>query len=286
MKPLLAATLESMADARFPVLASPKLDGIRCLVIGGAAVSRSLKPIPNAHVRAVLADLPDLDGELIAGDPCAPSCFTDSTSAVMSRDGAPVFTFHVFDRLNDSRPFADRLASLAGLNHPAVRVVPHVLIHDGDGLARFEAESVAAGYEGVMIRDPAGPYKHGRSTFREGVLLKVKRFTDDDAAVIGFEELQHNENAATVGALGHTERSTAKAGLRAGGTLGALICRAPGWSEPFRVGTGFSAAARSEIWAQRATLPGRLVKFKHQAAGASVAPRFPVFLGFRAVSDT
>ena len=68
MKPLLAYTVSDLAAVRFPVLASPKLDGVRCVIRDGVAMTRTLKPIPNRHVRAMLAHLPDLDGELIAGD--------------------------------------------------------------------------------------------------------------------------------------------------------------------------------------------------------------------------
>jgi DNA ligase-1 len=42
-----------------------------------------------------------------------------------------------------------------------------------------------------------GTYKFGRSTVRDNILLKVKRFLDDEAVVIDIEEKMHNEN--TVG---------------------------------------------------------------------------------------
>jgi len=48
MKPLLAAKLESLDQLRYPVLATPKLDGIRCLLWQGRAMTRKLKPIPTA----------------------------------------------------------------------------------------------------------------------------------------------------------------------------------------------------------------------------------------------
>ena len=132
-----------------------------------------------------------------------------------------------------------------------------------------------------MIRDISGLYKFGRSTAKEGILGKVKRFADAEAEIVGIEELHRNGNAAEINALGHTERSTAAAGLVPAGTLGALIVRAEGFAESFKIGTGYTAAQRDSLWADRASLPGRLVKFKHQPAGAKDAPRFPVFLGFR-----
>ncbi len=288
MKPLLAYTVDAIETVRFPVFASPKLDGIRCLILNGVAVSRTLKPIPNDYIRHQLARLPALDGELTVGDPTDPECFNRTTSAVMSRDGRPAFTFRVFDHFGTcADTFPQRLYTAelrvneAQADFRPVEMVPQVFIRDAAELARYEAAQVAAGYEGVMIRDPEGIYKQGRSTAKEGTLGKVKRFADAEAEVIGVEELYRNGNAAEINALGHTERSTAAAGLVAADTLGALIVRAEGYAEAFKIGTGYTAAQRADLWRDRASLIGRTVKFKHQPAGAKDAPRFPVWLGFR-----
>src|SRR5690606_22412947 len=65
-RPMLAVEA-SIEDIRFPVLASPKLDGIRATMVDGKALTRSLKPIPNHHVRMWLeANCPNgWDGELM-----------------------------------------------------------------------------------------------------------------------------------------------------------------------------------------------------------------------------
>jgi len=62
--------LEALA---FPLLGSPKLDGVRALMFEGVLVSRSLKAIPNVFLqKKALADVAHgLDGELIVGDPMA-----------------------------------------------------------------------------------------------------------------------------------------------------------------------------------------------------------------------
>lgn len=280
-KPLLAATVEDMGAIRFPVLAAPKLDGIRCLIVNGEAVTRSLKPVPNEYIRDSLRGLPDLDGELIVGDALAPGAFNATTSGVMSHDGAPDFRFHVFDHCSAAGGFAARLEAVQNVDSPFVVPVPHETLESAPELVAYEESAVAAGWEGVMIRDPGGRYKHGRATLREGILSKVKRFHDTEGRVVGVEELQRNGNAQKRNALGLAERSTAKAGLVAGDTLGALVIEAPGWAEPFKIGTGYTAAQRAEFWADRDSLIGRQVKFKYQPAGAKDAPRFPVFLGFR-----
>ena len=47
---------------------------------------------------------------------------------------------------------------------------------------------------------------------REGYLLKVKRFVDGEALVIGVTEPMHNANEAKTNELGRTARSHKKAG--------------------------------------------------------------------------
>jgi len=54
-KPILAGKLTPNTVLQFPVLASTKLDGIRCCITNGIAVSRTLKPIPNKHIQELLS---------------------------------------------------------------------------------------------------------------------------------------------------------------------------------------------------------------------------------------
>jgi hypothetical protein len=83
-QPMLAD--KAPAVLRFPLLVSSKLDGIRCTVINGVAMSRSFKPLPNKHLQKVLAEGFDgLDGEIIVGPVGAKDVYNKTNSAVMSR---------------------------------------------------------------------------------------------------------------------------------------------------------------------------------------------------------
>lgn len=292
-RPMLAATLEpeQVSSIQYPVFASPKLDGIRCLIRHGVAVSRSMKPIPNAHVQRLLGrpEYEGLDGELIVGSPTSEDCYRQTNSGVMSHSGEPDFRFHIFDKWNSEAhiSFESRHASL-GINHTPgdlVQVVPHLCLDGPEALLEYEAQHTAQGYEGVMLRSLSGPYKQGRSTLREGWLMKLKRFLDDEAEILGFEELLSNQNEATTNALGHTERSSHQANLVPMGVLGALLARTKSGVE-FSIGSGFKAQERAELWARRQELVGQLVKFKYFPVGVKDAPRFPTYLGIRHKSDT
>lgn len=293
-RPMLAATVESLDKLTYPLLGSDKLDGIRAIVRGGVVVSRNLKPIPNRHVQAVLghARYDGLDGELIVGDPCSELAFNATTRGVMSVEGEPDFQFHVFDDCTDpALEFRHRYklaaAKIRALGGPLQLVHQHELDSAAD-VERLEQWRLGLGYEGIMLRSALSPYKHGRGTLRAQDLMKLKRFEDAEARVVGFEELLHNSNEATVGLLGQTERGHSKAGMVGMGTLGALQVVGVGgrWDGvAFNIGSGFDAATRRAIWADGEGWVGRLVKFKFFPLGSKEAPRFPVFLGERHPDD-
>lgn len=287
-KPLLAYTVDELQSIPLPVLCSPKLDGIRCMVLNDQPVSRTLKLIPNRFVQQELGFYPPFDGELLVGDPTDPSAFNKSTSGIMSHSGSPEFMFHVFDYVGDgyqAMTYEQRLERVyeltVGGRWPRVTVVPHTRLNTVAEVLDLEAYYVGLGYEGLMVRRINGKYKHGRSTAREAILGKIKRFTDTEGIIIGVEELQHNDNEQTTNALGHAERARVSANMRPGDTLGALVVQSPDWEEPFKIGTGLTVEDRFTLWTKRDMLLGKTVRFKFQAAGVKDRPRFPVYLGLR-----
>lgn len=290
MKPMLAGKVTDISKLKYPVYATPKIDGIRCLIHPELGpVSRKLKPIPNAHVRSCLNILSSrLDGELLVN---GSKNFGETSGAIMRADGEPEFTYYVFDHFFDpiipcTLDYLSRVASLGydSLWPAWVSILRPERVNDEAELIALEERYLASGYEGVMLRAPTGPYKFGRSTEREGYLLKLKRFEDAEAVVIGFEEFQHNDNPLERDALGAAKRSAHKANQRAAGTLGALVCKRPDGLE-FRIGSGFTAEQRAEIWAERGNWSGAVVKYRFQPHGAKEAPRFPTFLGRRHPDD-
>ena len=295
MQAMLAASLKTPEKLRFPLLASPKLDGVRAFVLDGRVMSRNTKPIPNAFVQSLWGrpELNGWDGELGVGDPTDPAFYRNTVSAIMSRGGEPDVFFHLFDDYMMGGVFRDRYQGLHDkltklrFSHVAdnrATIVKHELVCNLQELDDYEAKALEAGYEGAMVRDLLGPYKNGRSTENEGFLLKVKRFHDMEAIVWGFDEKMHNANPAGLNELGRTHRTSHKAGKQATGVLGSLKVR--GLSEPYKdiefdIGTGFSDAEREMFWNTRGVLVGRIVKVKYFPSGSKDKPRFPTFLGFR-----
>ena len=289
-RPLLAVKApEDLNTLRYPLYVSPKLDGIRALVLNGKLLSRTLKPIPNLFIRMEIEKeagmLEGMDGELIVGKPTGEGVFQRSTSGVMSRKGELIFSFHVFDEVLFRVPFAQRMPK-PNLNYPYfIKVVPQHKVGGPVGVHYVEQLYLRLGYEGVMLRDPNGLYKCGRSTVNEQILLKLKRFEDDEATVIGFEEKLHNENELETDERGYAKRSSRRENLTPAHTLGALICESGHFTDVFNIGTGFDDATREHIWKNKRSFRGKLVRYKFQRVGTLAAPRCPVFLGFRDLRD-
>ena len=251
-KPLLAATIDPKKDAdvfsklKFPLLGSPKLDGIRAMGIDGRLKSRKLLDLPSAQAQAE--------------DAC--------------------------------RPFSWRMLELAkavsALNRVDVKLVPQVMIHNLEELIAFEEEMLALGYEGIMLRDPTGMYKHGRSTFKEQTLMKLKRFEDFEAQVVGLIEQQTSTNTAERDELGHGKRSSAKAGMVGAGTLGKFLVHydTDEGQDVLEIPCGvLTHKQRKAIWEDGDLAIGQWIKVRHFPIGAKNKPRLPRCVGFRDTMD-
>lgn len=290
MKVMLAATIDKISDLRYPLLASPKLDGVRAVVIDGVVYSRNMKPIPNKFVQKMLPlhAMNGWDGELIVGGPTAPDCFRVTTSGVMSVEGEPEFTFYAFDAVAMYAPslqFIERFIGLKrnvqGMKHSRVKLVPQVDIISADALHTYEALMLERGYEGVMLRSKNAPYKHGRSTMKEHGLMKLKQFADSEAVVLDIIEQMENTNEKTRDELGRSKRTSHKAGKVGKQTLGALHVRDVNTDVVFDVGTGFDDNVRQQIWDNRESFLGEIITYKYFPTGSKDKPRFPVFKDFR-----
>ena len=289
-KPMLASPAD-FKTLTFPKLASPKLDGVRAIVRGGVVYSRSNKLIPNQAVQRKFSLCEGFDGELIVGSPYAEDVYRRTVSTVMRQcESADDVRFYVFDSVvfpehNYTRrrahliTFMENRSSLTG-----VTLLEQQAIANLDQLYLYEDMCLNKGYEGLILRSANTSYKFGRSTTREQKMLKVKRFVDAEAVVVGFQERMHNANEAMTNELGRTARSSHQENQIGRGDLGALLCVTPEGVE-FSIGTGFSDADREHIWDNRGAYQGCLAKYKYFPIGGKDAPRHPVFLGWRALID-
>lgn len=276
----------------FPALISPKIDGIRGTVLRAKLCSRTRKPFPNKFVMEDFshAVLHGFDGELVSGEVNVQGVMERTKSAVSTIEGIPQVDFWVFDDFSDPKlDFVDRYASLqervAAIGHPRIKVVPQWRVENRAQVDAAEAYLLEQGFEGVMLRTFHGEYMFGRSRAQKPWLAKIKKFTDDEATVVGYFEEMENTNPQEVNELGLSTRSHESAGMVGKGRLGGFILNKQDGSADFRCGSGFTEDQRIQFWAYREEAIGQIVKFKHFEYGAVNAPRHPVFLGFRMQED-
>jgi DNA ligase-1 len=278
IKPQLAASEipDVYTQVTYPKLLQPKLDGIACLAVNGVAMSRTMKPIPNKFIQAYFAEhkLHGLHGELmIEGD------FNDVQSGVMREAGEPDFYYVVYDLWNTNADYRRRYCELQTWSkidsYNRLELIKSEVVETPQEVADKLEFLVEQGYEGAMLRDPDSLYKQGRHTLKSQALMKLKRFFDDEAVIIGFEEKMTNNNAKETNELGYTKRSSKKEGMIPANTLGALIVK---WKDvEFKIGSGYNDIQRQEIWDNRENLLGKLVTFKYQELTKYGVPRFPVW---------
>ena len=149
---------------------------------------------------------------------------------------------------------------------PNIEIVAQELVDlDTDaGQKRFReinAQAIAGGYEGIMIKDVDAPYECKRTAS----WLKLKPFIEVTLEVVDVEE-----------GTGKNQ-----------GRLGALVCKGQddGKDITVNVGSGLSDDIRDSIWADRTSVVGQLVEVRADAVtqnqDGSYSLRFPRFKTFR-----
>jgi DNA ligase-1 len=129
--------------------------------------------------------------------------------------------------------------------------------------AEFNTETVKAGYEGIMVKDPESPYE----TKRTASWLKIKPFIEVSLTVVGFEE-GTGKNVGMLGAV-----------IFEGEDDGRFI--------HVNVGGGFSDEERDEIWVNRDKYMGFIgevradVLTQDRNSTDVWSLRFPRFKGWR-----
>ena len=290
------AELALLADQpllSYPVAATPKLDGIRCLIKDGVALSRTLKPIPNKALQALLGRplLEGLDGELVA-----PGGYSQTESIVMSKlapiedSGLVFWVFDCWDRpqlgyATRLELIRKRLAWAGPSPDLAITVVPCHIVLTLSSLLQIEKQYLDEGLEGLIVRQIDGPYKYGRSTQKEGWMLKVKRFQDSEASILDVVEAQANWNPVELDERGYSTRASSKAGRSGSGAVGSLVVQDLHglWAgQPILISAGkLTQKERQAMWAKPANYEGRMVKYKFfPTPNFDSVPRHPTFLSF------
>jgi len=279
MKP---ATVEDsdLPSLRYPLIAQPKIDGIRVFKYNGCALTASMKAVPNLFIRQQIElYCPDgYDGEI-----WWPGCtFKDVQTAVMTHYGSPRFEWHVFDLAIPGWTAKERNEILSSYHQQPdfIRIITSSTAYTIQSLAALELVYLANQFEGIILRDPNAQYKFGRSTLDEQCLLRRKPFVDAEAEIIDFKEKMHNYNEAYIDERGRTKRSSAQGGKIPLGVLGAFVLHHPKFGT-FDCGSGLDHQQQHDYWLARESLLGHYVTFKYQVNHCAGKPCPAVFKALR-----
>lgn len=272
-----------------PKLVEVKLDGVRVIsiVYSNGTVnlfSRNGKELVNfPHVAEQLSTVAGkftepvvLDGEIMSASFQDLMKQVHRKSDVQSTDAVlnlfDILTLKDFQAGKSKRTQIERSAwlkqwyeeSADSLLNVTVVGQEYVDLDTAEGQARFKAinaNAIAGGYEGIMIKDPNAPYECKRSV----AWLKLKPFIEVSLTVVAVEE-----------GTGRNE-----------GRLGALVCEGEddGRNIIVNVGSGFSDGQRVDFFSNRGEILGQVVEVRADAVtknqDGTYSLRFPRFLRFR-----
>lgn len=250
---------------------SEKLDGVRAIWTGTTFLSRQGNEFfaPPWFTRKLPKNIV-LDGELFTKRGGFQECVSIVRTQGDDTAGRWKYSvsYRVFDiptykdkpfekRLEEMKKLFDGLKGADGKRTPWIEVLPHTKCKGKEHLMEVLDELTAEGAEGVMLRQPGSKYEEGRSK----TLLKVKKFLDCDAVIIG-----------------HTNGTGKNQGL-----CGALECEMldgvggkPNGVK-FKVGSGLTDKQR-----RNPPKKGTVIIVKYQELSKSGNPRFPTYAGERA----
>jgi DNA ligase-1 len=270
-------------------LLEPKLDGVRCITVVDYTArtvvqyTRNGKVLENfSHITdSLLTHIDDLgrsyvlDGEVVS----------DSFQALMKQvhrkddvksgdarlmlfDMIPLVEFKEGKSTLGQRRRSNLLRSFKPTFDKCgnIDVIPQTEVNLDEMVGEvqfrtYNKEAIAAGFEGIMIKDPNAVYECKRSAS----WLKMKPFIEVSLTVTAVEE--------------GTGRNVGK--------LGALVCTGEddGKQIQVNVGSGFTDEDRAEFWNSRDSLPGQVVEVRADAItqnqDGTYSLRFPRFLRFR-----
>ncbi len=309
-----------LEELKYPLLASYKLDGIRCEFKNGEILSKSLKPIQNKQLREKFEKLAEytshqnviLDGEIYTPEiPFAliSSCvmtqdYTDKKSIkawakkceehevdITREEVIKTINFYAFDCVVKgivNEPFKNRSKFV---NQVATRLdhiiaVKQVIVNSKEEVEALYKQALGDGLEGLILKDINGRYKCGRGTIKEGLIFKVKPLETVDAKIIEVIQGTNVKKgvAKKINELGRSVTSKKKEDRELNGMV-----------SDFRVNykdttvkvscSRMKHEQRKEVWENKEQYIGKMIEYCFIPIGMKDKPRSPRFVRFREDKD-
>jgi len=309
-KPMLAPNdSPNLDEINYPILASYKLDGVRCIFYKGEMLSRSLKPIPNKQLREKFQSLTDfskehdciLDGEIYSPD----LTFQEIIGFVMTQDfedkksikkhgeilkipeDLKFYCFDCVEKDDFNISFEYRHSNIINCSiissyvDKLLVLVRQKKLTSKEEVEIYFEEALNFDNEGLILKDLNGRYKCGRGTLKEGLIYKVKLFKTIDAEIIDIiqatkvdpkAEKQINELNRSVTSKKKNDRILIE-------KAAAFVVEYKG--QKVKVSIAMDDAMKEEIWTNKNKYIGKIVEYKFMEVGMKDLPRHPTTVRMR-----
>jgi len=184
---------------KYPCWGSDKMDGCRALAICVNGVvtlkSRGGKLYDVKHLQGQLSAIMK-DGEIWDGELFIKGKYLEEIVSAIKKPNplTPYLGFVVFDVVN-TEEFSLRINTINSLSKrllgTQIRVIEYVNIQSESDMKLHHKDSVARGFEGLMLRNGSGVYESGK---RSADSQKYKEFLDEEFEIVAVGE-DKNGNA-------------------------------------------------------------------------------------------
>lgn len=275
LSPMLAQNYEKQkSKIKFPAIAQPKLDGVRCVVQyqNGIVTLKSRKgkqfqnmlPIEKAIKTINLDKNIALDGELfsdVLDFQRLVGIVRKKTMSQKDMDDLKYVKLNVFDciHLGDKKmTFSARWNIVDEIvkkdKSKVLKIVPIYTIKNEDDINRLLKTFMDNGDEGIMIRNAESPYEIDKRSYH---LQKYKKFFDAEYKIVNAEEGTGNDKGTVIWVCELKNGNTFK--VRPKGTRG----------------------ERKKLWKNKERHYGKHLTVKYQELTNDGVPRFPVGIAMR-----
>lgn len=258
---------QKKSEVKYPCLVQPKLDGVRCIVVGNRLYSRNGNLFPTLeHIKRELEFNTDnliLDGELYTDD----INFEKIVGLVRKSKKSPEeeidslkIYLNVFDFIDSNLTCEQRINKLneffeKNKNLKYLKKVKTEECKSEEEVMKFLDKYTQEGYEGLIIRNKSGKYAENA---RSNDLLKLKKFIDEEFEIIDY--------------------TTPNIGKEVGCVI--WICKTKE-GKKFNVRPSGNYKERKNLYRNAKKYIGKMLTVRYQELTNGKVPRFPVGVAIR-----
>ena len=259
---------EKKGDIKFPCFVQPKLDGVRCVVVGNKLYSRNgnrFPVLPHIENELKLYNKNNLilDGELFTDDinfeKIVGLVKKYKKSEEDEKNSLKIY-LNVFDYIDSKLPFNKRLINLnqffeKNKNMKYIKQVKTEECPQEKNIEEFLEKYTKEKYEGLIIRNKSGLYEENTRSVH---LQKLKKFIDEEFEIIDY--------------------TTPDQGKEVGCVI--WICKTKEGKQ-FSVRPSGNYQERKKLYREAKKYIGKMLTIRYQELTNGHVPRFPVGVTIR-----